>query len=43
MLTAQRTKTPTQINVSPGHYLFTQVFNSICGGSVLPNVTTQIP
>jgi hypothetical protein len=42
VLAAERTHQSTQISVSPGRYRFTQVFNSIYGGSALPNVTTQI-
>lgn len=42
MLTAERTHESTAISVSPGHYLFPQVFNSNYGGSALPNVTTEI-
>ncbi len=42
MLAAERSHESTEISVSPGHYLFPQVFNSIYGGSALPNVTTQI-
>jgi hypothetical protein len=42
MLTAERTHESTEISVAPGHYLFTQVFNSNYGGSALPNVTTEI-
>jgi len=42
MNAAEQTHTPTQINVSAGHYVFTQVFNSTYGGNALPNVTTQI-
>jgi hypothetical protein len=42
MLTAERTHESTSISVAPGHYLFPQVFNSIYGGSALPNVTTEI-
>jgi hypothetical protein len=42
MLEAERTHKSTEISVAPGHYLFTQVFNSSYGGSALPNVTTEI-
>jgi hypothetical protein len=42
MLTAERTHESTEISVSPGHYLFAQVFNSTYGGNALPNVTTEI-
>ena len=42
MLEAERTHESTEISVAPGHYLFTQVFNSTYGGNALPNVTTEI-
>jgi hypothetical protein len=42
MLEAERTHESTEISVAPGHYLFTQVFNSSYGGNALPNVTTEI-
>lgn len=42
MLAAERTHESTEISVSPGHYLFTQEFNSNYGGNALPNVTTEI-
>jgi hypothetical protein len=42
MKRAEQSDEPTAISVAPGHYLFTQVFNSSYGGSALPNVTKTI-